>query len=73
MPPQTWQNWEVSTAIIAKIGEDGFGKLKGVLDDNNINTDGLVDSDIPSSAVVTIGSDSERTAIPSGSQCPVYY
>lgn len=56
----------VSTAIIAKIGEDGFGKfLKGVLDDNNINTDGLkIDADIPSSAsVVTIGSDSERTVL----------
>ena len=56
----------INTAIITKIGQDGFGKfLHGVLEDNKVNTDGvIVDKNVPSSAsVVAIGSNSERTVL----------
>jgi len=56
----------LTSSVVGKVGADGFGNyLKSVLEKNNVNSNGLVMSDMSktSASVVVVGKDSERSFI----------
>ncbi len=56
----------VNTALVGKVGNDGFGAfMKATLEENQVDTGGLLmeEGGMTSASVVTIGTDGERTIL----------